>query len=115
MPGLLSAVAAKMAGMLESPSARGGVTHCLPRSIGRSVGRSAVVIGIAAPGILVLAARGFPGAVPPRPSDVYEGIVAVVSRHFASASFLPSFSASRVFSSSLSILLSSACAVNRQL
>lgn len=66
--------------MLEIPSARGGVTHCLPRSIGRS----AVVIGIAAPGILVLAARGFPGAVPP--SDVYEGIVAVVSRHFASAS-----------------------------
>lgn len=30
--------------------------------------------------------RGFPGAVPP--SDVYEGIALVVSRHFASASGL---------------------------
>lgn len=68
MPGLLStairgAAAGKMAGMLEISSVRGGVTHCLPRS---------VVIGTAAPGILVLAARGFPGAV--LPSDVYEGM-----------------------------------------
>lgn len=49
----LSAAAAKMTGMLGISSARGGVTHCLPRS----VGRSAVVIGTAAPGILVLTAR----------------------------------------------------------
>jgi len=71
-----------MAGMLEIPSARGGVTRCLPLS----VDRSAVVIGTAAPGILVLAAREFPGAVPPTDvGDVYEEIVAVVSRHFASA------------------------------
>lgn len=86
------------------------------RSVGRSVvRRSAVVIGTAAPGILVLAARGFPGAVPP--SNVYEGIVAVVSRHFASASsrLLPPLSLSPLpFSVPLSLFLM-AFAVSRQL
>jgi len=58
----------------------------------RAASRRSVVIDTAAPGILVLAARGFPGAVPP--SDVYEEIAVVVSRHYCLFLSLRSLSSS---------------------